>query len=80
MGAGAIRFEPDGFPEVPDRLVHLASLAQGGAQVVVGLGVIRFQADCFLELAWIFPPRRIGLWGMLALCEVNLAQAGIVRC
>ena len=34
-----------------DRLVDLAFLAEGDAEVVVGVGVIRFQADGFLELA-----------------------------
>ena len=34
-----------------DRLVHLAFLAEGNAEVVVGVNVIRFQADGFLELA-----------------------------
>ena len=34
-----------------DRLVGLAFLEERDAKVVVGLGVIRFEADGFLELA-----------------------------
>jgi hypothetical protein len=39
------------FLEVEDRLVVAAFAVEGGAQLVVGLGVIRFQADGFLVLA-----------------------------
>ena len=34
-----------------DGLVELSFLVEGDAEVVVGVGVIRFEADGFLELA-----------------------------
>ena len=45
-----IRVQADGFLELADGLVELAFLDEGGAEVVVCLGVIRFQADGFLKL------------------------------
>ena len=46
MGVGLIRFQPEGFPEYANRLINLAFLDEGDAEVVVGEGVIRFQANC----------------------------------
>ncbi len=37
MGVGVIRFQADGFLELADRLVDLAFLAEGNAEVVVGV-------------------------------------------
>jgi hypothetical protein len=38
VAVGVNRVEADGFPQVADRLVDLAFLAQGNPEVVVGLG------------------------------------------
>jgi len=41
---GVIRFQTEGFLVLADRPVNLALLAEGATEVVVGVGVIRFQA------------------------------------
>ena len=46
-----VRFEPEGLLVLADRLVHLAVLGEGGAEVVVHHGIIRFEADGLLQLA-----------------------------
>jgi hypothetical protein len=49
MGLGVIRLQVSGFLEFANGFVQLAFPAEGDAQVVVGLRVIRFQADGLLE-------------------------------
>jgi len=46
---GIIRFETDGFLKLADRLVGLALVEEDNAEVVVGFGVIRVEADGFVS-------------------------------
>jgi hypothetical protein len=46
-----VRLESQGFPELADSLSGAALLVERGAQVVVELGALRFQAEGFLVLS-----------------------------
>jgi len=41
---GVIRLQPDCFLKLADRLVNPAFHAERGAEVIVGIGIIGFQA------------------------------------
>ena len=49
MGEGVVWLEADGFLILIDCPVNLAFVEEGDAEVEVGVGVIRFEADDFLR-------------------------------
>ena len=50
MGLGEIRFQAECFLELPDGLIGLASLVQGGTEIGVGRGIVRLESQGCREL------------------------------
>ena len=50
-GIGKVRVESQGLLELLDRFASAAVLAEGNSEVVMGVRLVRFQAESLLELA-----------------------------